>query len=373
MPAIPASSCPQAPRVSKTHRGAPMNSPSDLRLRVAVLGAGSWGTALAAASSRRHPTVLWARDAAQAAAMAASRENARYLPDVALPAQLAYSGDLDATLRSLAQANTRALIVLGVPVAGLAAICRELAHRLPALGLSHVPVVWTCKGFEADTARLPHEIVRETLPGIAGGVLSGPSFAQEVAKGLPVALTVASENAALCTTTTDALHGAALRVYASTDVIGVEMGGALKNVIAVACGIGDGLALGTNARAALITRGLAEMTRFGVALGAHPETFAGLTGLGDLVLTATGELSRNRRVGLEIGAGRKLADILASGITAEGVRCAQAALARARRLNVELPITEAVCAVLFDGVAPMTAVSALLAREARYESGNSSL
>ncbi len=351
-----------------------MNHPAQPRLRVAVLGAGSWGTALAAASSRHHPTLLWARDAAQAASMAASHENARYLPGISLPASLNFSSDLDATLRSLRDeadgANARRLIVLGVPVAGLAAICGELARRLPVLGLQDTPIVWTCKGFEADTARLPHEIVQEALPGAVGGALSGPSFAREVAQGLPVALTVASTDTGLRDATTSAFHGAALRVYASSDLVGVEVGGALKNVIAVACGIGDGLALGTNARAALITRGLAEMTRFGVALGARGETFAGLTGLGDLVLTATGELSRNRRVGLEIGAGRKLADILASGITAEGVRCARAARDRARAINVELPITEAVCAVLFDGVAPMTAVSALLARDPRDESAD---
>ncbi|MCV6905211.1 MAG: NAD(P)-dependent glycerol-3-phosphate dehydrogenase [Achromobacter xylosoxidans] len=347
-----------------------MNQPTPPGLRVAVLGAGSWGTALAAAASRRQPTVLWARDPAQAADMAARHENARYLPGIALPQTLTLSSDLDATLRSLKQDGAAGLIVLGVPVAGLAATCTELAHRLPALGLQDTPIVWTCKGFEADTARLPHEIVREALPDAIGGALSGPSFAREVAQGLPVALTVASDNAALRAATTQALHGAALRVYASADLVGVEVGGALKNVIAVACGIGDGLALGTNARAALITRGLAEMTRFGVALGAQAETFAGLTGLGDLVLTATGELSRNRRVGLEIGAGRKLADILASGVTAEGVRCARAALERARAIGVELPITEAVCAVLFEGVAPMTAVSALLARNARDEHGD---
>lgn len=347
-----------------------MNQPTPPGLRVAVLGAGSWGTALAAAASRRQPTVLWARDPAQAADMAARHENARYLPGIALPQTLTLSSDLDATLRSLKQDGAAGLIILGVPVAGLAATCTELANRLPALGLQDTPIVWTCKGFEADTARLPHEIVREVLPGAIGGALSGPSFAREVAQGLPVALTVASDNAALRAATTQALHGAALRVYASADLVGVEVGGALKNVIAVACGIGDGLALGTNARAALITRGLAEMTRFGVALGAQAETFAGLTGLGDLVLTATGELSRNRRVGLEIGAGRKLADILASGVTAEGVRCARAALERARAIGVELPITEAVCAVLFEGVAPMTAVSALLARNARDEHGD---
>lgn len=348
-----------------------MNQPAEPRLRVAVLGAGSWGTALAAAASRRHPTQLWAREAAQAAAMAATHENARYLAGISLPKTLQFSADLDATLRTLQDAAARRLIVLGVPVAGLTSICEALSQRLPALGLQDTPIVWTCKGFEADTARLPHEIMREALPGATGGVLSGPSFAREVAQGLPVALTVASSSPALREVTTAAFHGAALRVYASTDLVGVEVGGALKNVIAVACGICDGLALGTNARAALITRGLAEMTRFGVALGAQAETFAGLTGLGDLVLTATGELSRNRRVGLEIGAGRKLADILASGITAEGVRCARAALERARAINVELPITEAVCAVLFEGVAPMTAVSALLARDARYEGAGS--
>jgi len=302
--------------------------------------------------------------------MANSRENTRYLPGISLPGALACSSDLSAALAPLAAEPQRALIILGVPVAGLQATCTELAARLPDLGLAQVPIVWTCKGFETDTARLPHEIVADVLAGIPdarGGVLSGPSFAREVAQGLPVALTIASAHAAVRETTTHALHGGAVRVYASTDVAGVEVGGALKNVIAVACGIGDGLALGTNARAALITRGLAEMSRFGIALGAQAETFAGLTGLGDLVLTATGELSRNRRVGLEIGAGRKLDDILASGITAEGVRCARAALQRAQALGVELPITEAVCAVLFDGVAPMTAVSALLAREARVE------
>ncbi|AUL45753.1 glycerol-3-phosphate dehydrogenase [Bordetella trematum] len=345
-----------------------MVSPSPApALRVAVLGAGSWGTALAAAAARRHPTLLWARDAAQAQSLAASQENTRYLPDVRLPAALRYSADLDAALAFLGPDPTHALIILGVPVAGMDDIMRQLAQRLPALGITSTPIVWTCKGFESDTARLPHEIVRESSSGLSCGVLSGPSFAREVAQGLPVALTVASEDLSVRQAATAALHGAAVRVYASQDVIGVEVGGALKNVIAVACGISDGLALGTNARAALITRGLAEMMRFGLALGAQADTFAGLTGLGDLVLTATGELSRNRRVGLEIGAGRKIEDILASGVTAEGVRCARAALRRAQSLGVEMPITEAVCAVLFEGVAPMTAVSALLARDARAE------
>ncbi|MBJ7264691.1 MAG: NAD(P)-dependent glycerol-3-phosphate dehydrogenase, partial [Burkholderiaceae bacterium] len=305
------------------------------------------------------------------------QRNMRYLPDVALPPALSYTADIDAALAHLAGAPGMAadspgesLIILGVPMAGLAAMCHDLARRLPALGLQHVKLVWTCKGCDPDTGQFPQELAAEALahaPGVSAGVLSGPSFAREVAAGLPVALTAAALDATVSEVATRALHGGAVRVYASTDVVGVEVGGALKNIMAVACGIGDGLALGTNARAALITRGLAEMTRFGVAMGAQAETFAGLTGLGDLVLTATGDLSRNRRVGREIGAGRAVADILAEGVTAEGVRCARAVLARARRLGVDMPITEAVCAVLFDGVAPVTAVSSLLARDARSE------
>jgi glycerol-3-phosphate dehydrogenase (NAD(P)+) len=341
--------------------------------RVAVLGAGSWGTALAAVAARRRPALLWARQAAQAADMTTSRENARYLPGVSLPASLDITADLDRALAWTAAGGGVPLFILGVPVAGLESLCAELARRLPALGCARHHIVWTCKGFDEEKGRLPHEIARDALadaPAIAAGVLSGPSFAREVAQGLPVGLTVASDDAALCVATTAALHGGAVRVYAGSDVIGVEVGGAMKNIIAIACGVSDGLMLGTNARAALITRGLAEMTRLGMALGARADTFAGLTGLGDLVLTATGELSRNRRVGLEIGAGRKLPDILAGGMTAEGVRAARSALARARAMEVDLPITEAVCAVLFDGVAPMTAVSTLLARDARPESGD---
>lgn len=338
--------------------------------RVAVLGGGSWGTALAAVAARRHPTVLWTRQLAQAEEMSVSRENARYLPGVSLPAALDITADLDLALRHLDHEGATPLIVLGVPVAGLEAICRTLAERLPARQGPH-HVVWTCKGFEKTDARLPHEIARDalaTLADVGVGVLSGPSFAREVAQGLPVGLTVASADARVREVTTAALHGGAVRIYAGTDVVGVEVGGALKNIIAIACGVSDGLKLGTNARAALITRGLAEMTRLGLALGARADTFSGLTGLGDLVLTATGELSRNRHVGMEIGAGRKLADILAGGLTAEGVHAARSALVRAGALNVDLPITAAVCAVLFDGVAPMTAVSTLLARDARQES-----
>jgi glycerol-3-phosphate dehydrogenase (NAD(P)+) len=339
-------------------------------LRVAVLGAGSWGTALAAAASRRAPTVLWSRDAEQAADIIRKRENARYLPGVRLPDALAITADFDAALRTLAPPGSTALIILGTPMAGLADACRRVVKSLHTATLTSAHVVWICKGLDPVHARLPHEIaepILAELPGVTSGVLSGPSFAREVAQGLPVALTVASHSALLCDAVTRALHGGAVRVYASTDVIGVEVGGALKNVMAIACGIADGLALGTNARAALITRGLAEMSRLGLALGARADTFSGLTGLGDLVLTATGDLSRNRRVGLDIGQGRRLEDILQSDVTAEGVRCARAVLSRAREAGVELPITEAVCAVLFEGLAPVTAVSSLLAREARAE------
>jgi len=334
-------------------------------VRIAVVGAGSWGTALAALAARRHPTVLWARRPDAARALAARRENADYLPGIALPAALAYTADLADVWQHLAPAR-HALVILGVPVAGLAHACQQLRD-----GLARHPgayLVWTCKGMDADSARLPHETAARVLPAaVATGVLSGPSFAAEVARGLPVALTIASSSPALRSLATQALHGEHVRIYDSADVVGVETGGALKNVIALACGICDGLQLGANARAALITRGLAEMTRFGVALGASADTFAGLTGLGDLVLTATGDLSRNRQVGLELGRGKPLADILASGVTAEGARCALAVLTRAQALGVDMPITTAVCDVLFHDQSPAAMAVALLAREARAE------
>lgn len=343
-----------------------MPSPS---LQVAVLGAGAWGTALAAAAASLHPTLLWSRSPGQAADLAARRENVRYLPGISLPSALAYSGRLDEVYAHL-QGGARALVILGVPVAGLASACRQLAQDLPAHGLADASIVWTCKGFDAADGRLPHEVAAQALAGVptlGTGVVSGPSFAREVAQGLPVALTVASDSETVRDSVTAALHGGGVRMYASTDIVGVEVGGAVKNVMAIACGIADGLQMGANARAALVTRGLAEMTRLGVAMGAQTETFAGLTGLGDLVLTATGDLSRNRHVGIEIGRGRSLPDILAEGLTAEGVRCARATLQRAAALGVDMPITDAVCRVLFDGMPPMRAVGMLLGREARFE------
>ena len=340
-------------------------------LSVSVLGAGSWGTALAALACSNANVLLWARNAQQVDTINATHQNPRYLPDIVLPLSLTATTCLDeAIAHAVTDADNPGLIILGVPVAGLAQLCNDLASRLAHHSYAGLSLVWTCKGFEQDSSRLPHEVVQAALghlDGLGLGVISGPSFAREVAQGLPVALTVASTSSRVIARTTLALHGTTARIYNSSDVIGVEVGGALKNVIAIACGICDGLALGTNARAALITRGLAEIQRLGVALGGNPETFSGLTGLGDLVLTATGPLSRNRQVGLAIGQGRTLPDILANGMTAEGVRCARAALALGQKQGIELPITQAVCSVLFNGLAPHEAVSGLLSREAKPE------
>jgi glycerol-3-phosphate dehydrogenase (NAD(P)+) len=316
--------------------------------RIAVLGAGAWGTALAAALSARHAVTLWARDGAQAEAVARERVNRKYLPEIELPAALAVS----------ARWPERAdLYIAATPVAGL----REVAARVAA-----APLVWLCKGFESGSGLLPHQVVREARGArAAGGALSGPSFALEVARGLPCALTLASADAAFARAAAGALHGGRLRVYYSDDLAGVEVGGA---VMAIAVGIADGLALGQNARAALITRSLAEMTRLGIALGGRAETFMGLAGAGDLILTATGDLSRNRRVGLELARGRPLAGILAAlGHVAEGVHTAREVLRRAARHRVEMPIAQAVSAVLEGRLAPPQAVEMLLARDLKEE------
>ncbi len=344
--------------------------------RVAVLGAGSWGTALAALACEQADTLLWARRAASAAEINEQHSNARYLPEVRLPDSLRATSDFNSALEHVCSAQSDALIILGVPVSGLHETCTGLATALAARRHPRLHIVWTCKGVQPDSGQLPHEVAGNalgTLPGVALGVLSGPSFALEVARKLPVALTIASTQAATGAIVLTALHGNRCRIYTSHDVTGVEVGGALKNVMAIACGISDGLGLGSNARAALVTRGLAEIQRLACALGGEAETVQGLTGLGDLVLTATGPLSRNRQVGLAIGEGRKLEDILAGGMTAEGVRCARAALALGTRLGIELPITAAVCRVLFEGLAPREAVAALLARDSRPESPNSYL
>ena len=326
-------------------------------MKLTVLGAGAWGTALAASACTRQPTLLWARDAAQAAAMQRERCNARYLPGAPLPAALAISADFDAAVAH----GRDGLIVIGTPMAGL----EGMLARVPR---DAAGVLWLCKGFQEGTGRLGHEIARDVAPALRCGVLSGPSFAIEVARGQPTALVAASSDAALSERAVEAFHGESLRVYTSADPVGVEVGGAVKNVMAIATGIADGMGLGLNARAALITRGLAEMTRLGVALGARAETFMGLSGLGDLVLTTTGDLSRNRQVGLRLAQGLALPQILAElGHVAEGVLSAATVLHRARGLRVAMPITEAVVGVLEGHITPAQALGALMGREARPE------
>ena len=327
-------------------------------MRIAVLGAGAWGTAISISLGARHEVTLWARDAALLAALRSSGSNQRYLPGFALPAALVL-------VKDLAQALEGAELVLAaVTTNGL----RETLKQVRATGRS-APLVWLCKGFESEQAKLPHQICAEELPpAVPRAVLSGPSFAEEVARGLPAALTLASTNAEFARAAARALHSTTLRIYLSEDVAGVEAAGAVKNVMAIAAGISDGLGLGLSARAALITRGLAEMTRLGVALGGRPETFMGLAGAGDLILTCTGDLSRNRRVGLALARGTPLAAILAElGHTAEGVFTAQAVARLANELKVEMPITRAVCRVLDDPRLARAAVQELLAREQKSE------
>ncbi|MFN3296636.1 NAD(P)H-dependent glycerol-3-phosphate dehydrogenase [Caldimonas sp.] len=325
-------------------------------MSLSILGAGAWGTALAIRAAARHPTMLWARDAAQAAAMSAERCNRRYLPEAFFPEGLQLTADFDA---ALAHAES-GLLVIATPMAGL----RETLARLPRTARAW----WLCKGFEAGTGLLGHEVAREVCPEVSVGVLSGPSFAQEVARAQPTALVAASTDEALRDAAVEAFHGEALRIYPSADPVGVEVGGAVKNVLAIATGVCDGLGLGHNARAALITRGLAEMTRLGLALGARAETFMGLSGLGDLVLTATGDLSRNRQVGLRLARGQALPDILRElGHVAEGVYSARTVVERARRTGVDMPISAAVVELLDARLTPAQAVRLLMSRAVTEE------
>ncbi len=355
-------------------------------MKISILGAGAWGTALAVQAAPRHDVVLWARDAAAVAEMQAQRCNTRYLPTIALPASLRLEADLASAVAHACDPLVPGLIVIATPMAAL----RTMLAGLP----DGAQVLWLCKGFEADTGLLGHEIAQAVQPRLRGGILSGPSFAQEVAAGQPTALVAASEDEALTLAAVAAFHSERLRVYTSADPVGVEVGGAVKNVMAIAVGTADGLRLraerlnkskgecegegdqvehldnvpGLNARAALITRGLAEMLRLGLALGARSETFMGLSGVGDLVLTATGDLSRNRRVGLGLAEGLPLAQILRDlGHVAEGVYSAPTVLARARSQGVDMPITEAVVAVLDGRLSPAAAVDVLMGRQSRSE------
>lgn len=325
-------------------------------MKLAVLGAGAWGTALAIQFAKRHDVSLIARDAAAADVLNQSRENVRYLPGCVLPSNLTAS----ASPQYLANAE---LIIVATPVAGLRDALRLLQQVAP-----RTPLVWACKGLEAASGLLPHQVVDDTHPGAASGVLTGPSFAEELARGLPTAVVLASRDMAFARDTAQALHGGSLRVYASDDLVGAEVGGAVKNVLAIATGICDGLGLGMNARAALVTRGLAEITRFGIALGGRAETFMGLAGVGDLLLTCTGDLSRNRRVGFAIASGKSLDAITRElGHVAEGVHTAYEVTRRAEQLGIDMPITRSVVAVLEGRIAPCEVVEQLMMRDAKRE------
>jgi len=339
--------------------------------RIYFLGAGAWGTAMAMHASKNKkglPVTLWSRSDELAKTIRATRFNQQYLQDIQLPAELLISSDWNQLFDDCAQED---LLFIATPVSGL----KETVDHL--LKLQQIPKnwVWLCKGLEPKTSLMPHQVIARELSlasandrGINTAVLSGPSFASEVAKGMPCALTVASESNELIAKVQDALHHGNMRIYGSNDIVGVELGGAIKNVLAIATGIGDGLGLGLNARAALLTRGLAEMMRLMTAMGGKSETAMGLTGVGDLILTATGDLSRNRRVGLQLATGKKLPEILKDlGHVAEGVLCAQAVSDLAKSKGIEMPITHMVCEVLFKELDAATAVKLLMGRDARSE------
>ncbi len=327
--------------------------------RCAVIGAGAWGTALADVLGRNgHDVTLWARETDVVEAVNARHENPRFLPGPALSPRIRATGDLAA---AVAQAE---LVILVAPSAHLRSVCAQMQGTLPAGALLGVAT----KGIEDGTLALMTDVVADALPSHPVVALSGPSFAMEVATRHPTAIVAACDDDAPALAFQRALSSDTFRVYTQHDVTGVELGGALKNVMAVATGISEGLGLGLNTRAALITRGLAEMTRLGVALGAEPATFSGLAGMGDLVLTCTGALSRNRAVGLAVGEGKTLAEALeGKESVAEGVVTARSARALAARHGVEMPIIEATCRILFEGEAPAAALTALMRRGLRTE------
>jgi len=327
-------------------------------MNITVVGAGAWGTALAISLAANHRVKLWGRDTALIAEMQTSRQNQRYLPDIPLPDNLVLSSDFTDSL------VTAELAIIAVPTSGLRMTIEKFVQTHRNIG-----VVWLCKGFEAKTSLLPHQVVAEVLPhGWKCAVLSGPSFAQEVAHGLPTALTLASGDEEFARVTAQALHHARLRVYASNDVIGVEVGGAVKNVMAIASGICDGMGLGQNARAALITRGLAEITRLGLKLGGRAETLGGLSGLGDLILTCTGDMSRNRQVGLLLAQQQDLTTILSKlGHVAEGVYTVREVHNLAQRRSVAMPISDAVYRILYEHMPAAEMVAELLNRAPNLE------
>lgn len=327
---------------------------------LAVLGAGSWGTALAILIAQNgFRTLLWGRDAARQAQLAHERENSRYLPGVGFPENLLIREDLLETVEAAAH------VLVAVPSHAFRVTLEAIKDRLA----SSAVVAWATKGLEPASGRLLSQVATEVLgEKRAIGLISGPTFAKEVAQGLPTAVAVAAHDPASAETIAAWLRSERVRVYTGGDLVGVELGGAIKNVLAIATGISDGLGLGANARAALITRGLAEMRRLTEAMGGKPETVMGLAGIGDLVLTCTDNQSRNRQVGLALGKGRKLQVTLAEiGQVAEGVATAREVRQLAQRMRVDMPITEQVYRVLFENLSPQAAVEALLKREARSE------
>ena len=339
-------------------------------MKVTLLGAGAWGTAMAVQAAHHlseGQVCLWSRSAEQIKAIHQSGENTAYLPGIAVPRGLQLEANFASAVQGL---SSKDLLVTAPPMSGLS----ETVAQVLQLAQQPLNIIWLCKGLEPNTALLPHQVVeREDVKHGRGlkhayGVLSGPSFAREVAKGMPCALTIASKSKALCEVVQAAFHHGNMRIYASEDLVGVELGGAIKNVLAIAAGIGDGLNLGLNARAAVLTRGLAEMMRLVKAAGGRAETCMGLTGVGDLILTATGDLSRNRRVGLELAAGKSLPDILNSlGHVAEGVLCASAVGDLAARLNVEMPITAMIGEVLSGKIDLQEALKKLMGRDPKAE------
>lgn len=327
-------------------------------MKITLLGAGAWGTALAIAFAGKHQVTLWSREEDVAADLLRTRENSRFFPGYKLPATVSVSIDFAS---AVAGAD---LLFVATPIAGL----RPTVEYLHALG-STQPIIWVCKGFEAGSGKLAHQVVTEVLgPNVVCGAFSGPSFAEEVAAGQPTAVALAANNRIFAREAARQLHTSRLRVYANDDLIGVEVGGAVKNVLAIATGACDGLGLGLNSRAALITRGLAEIARLGLTLGAQRDTFMGLAGMGDLILTCTGDLSRNRRVGLALAENKSLPQILAElGHVAEGVYTAREVDRLARRLGVDMPICTAVAAVLDGRLTAAQAVDQLMARDPKEE------
>lgn len=328
----------------------------------AVLGAGSWGTALAIQFARTgRPTTLWGRDPAHLDELTRERRNRRYLPDAEFPESLSIEPDLGKALSSSRD------VLIAVPSHALRGLLQDIATQRRGADMR---LAWATKGFELSTGLLPHQVAEQVLGAkIPSAVISGPTFAREVGAGLPTAMTIAADDQAFARELARNISGVNFRAYTSTDVVGVEIGGAIKNVMAIGAGISDGLGFGANTRIALITRGLVEMTRLGVALGAQRETFMGLAGLGDLVLTCTDNQSRNRRFGLALAAGESVSAAQKTiGQVVEGVLAARAVREVAQRANVEMPICEQLYRVVHEGVPPKEAVKELMSRALKPES-----